>query len=87
MALQGAGCPETQTFAVTGCASSKAPMSQPAPCGRATPRWSAMTRFPNASVQAFTGMASIAVAGEQRDGLGGAAVIRQGETYQGFFVL
>jgi hypothetical protein len=36
-------------------------MSQPAPCGRATPRWSAMTRFPNASVQAFTGMASIAV--------------------------
>jgi len=26
-------------------------------------------------------------AGEQRDGLGGAAVIRQGETYQGFFVL
>src|SRR5215469_1011791 len=35
-------------------------MSQSAPCGRATPRWSALTGFPDASVHALTGIAFIA---------------------------
>jgi hypothetical protein len=62
VALQGAGLPAVQTLAVgAGTATSKAPMSQPLPCGRETPRWSVATTFPNASVHSFSGMASIAV--------------------------
>lgn len=39
----------------------KRPMSQAGPCGRAIPRWSVVTGFPNVSVQALSGIASRAV--------------------------
>ena len=45
---------------VSVVSNSNAPMSQAAPCGRATPRWSIVTGMPSASLQSKTGIASMA---------------------------
>jgi hypothetical protein len=49
--------PKFRLIGETKGTNSKAPMSQPLPCGRAIPRWSVNTGLPNVSVQALGGIA------------------------------